>query len=406
MLLMLQTSVTSVILVMNMTNPFKPGSGLYPPYFAGREREIDLFSKKLDHTINGTPMHMAIIGDWATGKTSLQRKFRDVSEKRECFVTEIISPATDSISVFVQTVLNTIQDDLRRRDGTRFFKTIKGKLESVEGIGISAFGFGATVQQSKSKISSPQFDLSIGIRAIWETISTKYKSMVLLIDDFDLVSNDAGVMKEVMLTLRNSLMKAVNDGVKATCVVSGVTLFKQVETIHGPLVRFFEPFELGNLDRDSAKYAITKPLGKMGVIFSDDVVERILDITEGHPYYVQEFCYVLYENKIKNRIDIDIFETSYPKILHDLARKMWRQRLAELGDVSIKILYLIAKGNKTTDVINTKGSELFEINPTNIRVTLTRLQKGGYISRVSRGEYELSDKLFGEYLITLFPDLR
>ena len=387
-----------------MINPFKPGSGLYPPYFAGREREIEIFTNKLSQTIDGTPMHMAIIGDWATGKTSLQRKFRDVSEKRDCFVSEVISPATDSVSVFVQTILNTIQDDLKRRDSTRFFKKIKGKLESVEGIGITAFGFGATIQQSKSKTSSPQFDLSVGIRAIWETISTKYKSIVLLIDDFDLIRNDSEVMKEVMLTLRNSLMKAVNDGVRVTCVVSGVTLFEKFETIHGPLVRFFEPFELGNLDRASAKSAIVKPLDKMELIFSDDVVERILDVTEGHPYYVQEFCYVLYENKINNRVDKDIFETSYPNILHDLARKMWRQRLMEMGDVSIKILYLIAKGNNKSEKITTQGSNLFEINPTNIRVTLTRLQKGGYISRVSRGEYEMSDKLFGEYIITLFPN--
>ena len=57
-----------------MVNPFKPGSCLYPPYFAGRTREIEIFQKKLTQTVEGTPMHMAIIGDWATGKTSLLKK--------------------------------------------------------------------------------------------------------------------------------------------------------------------------------------------------------------------------------------------------------------------------------------------------------------------------------------------
>jgi len=28
-----------------MNNPFKPGLGLYPPYLAGREREIKIFNK-------------------------------------------------------------------------------------------------------------------------------------------------------------------------------------------------------------------------------------------------------------------------------------------------------------------------------------------------------------------------
>ena len=58
-----------------MVNPYKPGSGLYSPYFAGREREIEIFTGKLTQTIAGSLMHMAIIGDWATGKTLLLRKF-------------------------------------------------------------------------------------------------------------------------------------------------------------------------------------------------------------------------------------------------------------------------------------------------------------------------------------------
>lgn len=35
------------------TNPFKPGSGLFPPYFAGRDDEVRTFEQKLISTLSG-----------------------------------------------------------------------------------------------------------------------------------------------------------------------------------------------------------------------------------------------------------------------------------------------------------------------------------------------------------------
>jgi hypothetical protein len=385
-----------------MINPFKPGSGLYPPYFAGRVREIEIFAGKLTQTIAGTPMHMAIIGDWATGKTSLLKKFREVAEHRDCFVSEIISPVTDSTAIFVDTLSNTIADDVRRKDGPSRYQKIKERLQGVEGMGVSAFGFGASVRKSKLEKASPQFNLHVGLRTVWESMSSRYNAIVLLIDDFDLITNDNMVLREIMVTYRNSLMEAINDDVKIMCVVAGTKLFEQFEYAHGPLVRFFEPFELKNLERDEAKVAITEPLKESEIKFTDEVVEKILGITHGQPYYIQEFCYVLCENAINNIVDKEIFEAVYNKILHDLARKMWRQRLYELGDVSIKVLYLVAKGYNTSEEILSQSRVEFDLKPNNVRVTLTRLQQTGHISRVSRGEYDVNDKLFGEYVTTLF----
>jgi hypothetical protein len=226
--------------------------------------------------------------------------------------------------------------------------------------------------------------------------------MVLLIDDFDLITDDNKVLREIMITFRNSIMKAVNDNVRVMSVVSGARLFEQFESVHGPLIRFFEPFELRNLEKDESKVAITKPLKGGKIQFTEEVIEKVLSITQGHPYYIQEFCYVLYENAINNSVDIEVFDTAYNKILHDLARKMWRQKLYELGDASIKVLYLISKGFNTTDELISNGQKKFEIKPNNIRVILSRLQQIGHISRVARGEYDINDKLFGEYISSLF----
>ena len=99
---------------------------------------------------------------------------------------------------------------------------------------------------------------------------------------------------------------------------------------------------------------------------------------------------------------MNIFEAVYSKILHDIAHKMWNQKLKDLSDISLNVIYLIAKGFKKSEELINQSEKKFSINENNTRVTLSRLQQGNYIFRVSRGEYNINDKLFGEYIITLF----
>jgi hypothetical protein len=96
---------------MNMlhTNPFRPGSGLFPPYFAGREEEIRVFERKLRSTQDGTPMHMAVIGDWGIGKTSLLTKFERTTEN--CFITSVIA-SNENTPTFISNLLMRVGTDV------------------------------------------------------------------------------------------------------------------------------------------------------------------------------------------------------------------------------------------------------------------------------------------------------
>jgi len=89
--------------------------------------------------------------------------------------------------------------------------------------------------------------------------------LILLIDDFDLITENDVKRKQIMLTLRNSLMEAIKDGTKIMCVVAGAKLFEQFEVAHGPLVRFFEPYEIGPLEMEDARKAVLVPLRGTGI---------------------------------------------------------------------------------------------------------------------------------------------
>lgn len=77
------------------TNPFKPGSGLFPPYFAGRDDEIRTFEQKLTSTLSGASMHLAIIGSWGIGKTSLLTQIERIAKEENCLVVSAIAYPED-----------------------------------------------------------------------------------------------------------------------------------------------------------------------------------------------------------------------------------------------------------------------------------------------------------------------
>lgn len=383
-----------------MQNPFKPGSGLYPPYFAGREREINIFRNKLQQTVSGTPMHMSVMGDWASGKTSLFKKFKEIAENENCFVYRIITPNTDSTAIFVNTISKSIANEIKLKKGLSFFKALKSKLTKVAGFQVTAFGFGASLQ-IKDRDLTPQVDLRVGLKTIGDELK-EYKAMILLIDDFDTITENRMKRKQIMLTLRNGLMEAIDDGTKIMGVVAGAQLFEQFEVAHGPLIRFFEPYQIGLLEKEEAKKAILVPLEETKVKFTHDVIEKILDVTSCHPYYLQEFCYHLFGNAVDNKVDLTVFESSYDTILHDLAMKIWRQKVYELSDVGLKVFFLISAGYNTPKRIIREAEDLFQLKEGTIKSSISRMLSRGQIQKTTRGTYTAKDKLFGEYVKQLF----
>jgi hypothetical protein len=55
--------------------------------------------------------------------------------------------------------------------------------------------------------------------------------------------------------------------------------------------RLFRFPEIGALDRGDAIAAIANPAKAEGVFFCDAAIERILELTERYPYFLQQWAY-------------------------------------------------------------------------------------------------------------------
>lgn len=54
--------------------------------------------------------------------------------------------------------------------------------------------------------------------------------------------------------------------------------------------RLFNYKEIGSLDMDQCRDAICKPAKKLDVSYDEAAVEKIIDITKGYPFFVQQLC--------------------------------------------------------------------------------------------------------------------
>lgn len=67
--------------------------------------------------------------------------------------------------------------------------------------------------------------------------------------------------------------------------------------------RLFMYKEIGSLSREQSIEAIVYPVERFNVTYTDKALDKIIDITKGYPYFIQQFCQVIYNNTDSNTID-------------------------------------------------------------------------------------------------------
>lgn len=69
--------------------------------------------------------------------------------------------------------------------------------------------------------------------------------------------------------------------------------------------RLFLYKEIGSLTREQAKKAIEEPAKKFGVFYSDSAIDKIVNVTNGYPFFIQQLCKIVFNSTDGDFIDID-----------------------------------------------------------------------------------------------------
>ncbi len=247
-------------------NPYIAGPPvLDEDMFFGRGPLVD----RILQTIHNNSL--LLYGERRIGKTSLQHHL-----KRRLL--ELQDPAYDFFPVFV---------DLQGTREERFFATL------AEDIFQELAPLLDGLEPSGALLAGGEYGhrhLARDLRRVLKVLRTKsHKTvkLVLLIDEVDELNEyDPRVNQK----LRSLFMKSFAENLVS--VVSGVEISKQWEKEGSPWYNFFEEIEVKAINKDAARDLVARPMRNLFKV-SDDLIDRILTITDCRPYLIQKICIAL-----------------------------------------------------------------------------------------------------------------
>ena len=308
-------------------NPYRPGAGLMPTYLAGRDSDIKEMEHLFDALCLKIPTQSVIFsGLRGVGKTVLINKLQEVAEDRQIFCKHI---EVEERNDFISQIASCSQAFLRRI-------SVKEKVKSLVQISLDAIkalvvsfdpnnnSFSLSVQDKELYTST---NLTQSLTDVFTTLgeiaSNTDSPICFFIDEIQ-------YMKREELSALIAALHRVNQlGYPIMLVGTGLPkIYAMLSEAKSYSERLFIYKEIGSLEDKQCAEAIRKPAEKLHVTYDDDAVKKIIDITKGYPFFVQQLCQIVFQSvngdivhlsDVKNSISefFKILDTGFFKVRYE-----------------------------------------------------------------------------------------
>ncbi|MFD1765293.1 AAA family ATPase [Sphingorhabdus buctiana] len=328
-------------------NPFAPGAGSRPPELAGRESAMEGVAIALDRIRNGRHAQSAIlIGLRGVGKTVLLNEMRRAAEGEGIVTVPIEAPEGQSLPAMLVPALRTALLKLDRGQAAmtlakrglgalaRFVKAFKLSYGELE----ASIDLGEIGIADNGDLESDLIDL---IDLVGAAAGERGTSLVLFIDELQYVP------ERELAALITALHRARQNDRPITMVAAGLPqLAGQMGKAKSYAERLFLFTSIGPLDTTAATAAIVHPIEAEGCSIEPEAIARILEITRGYPYFLQEWgkqcwdtaerCPITAEDvEIANPTAISALDDSFFRVRFDRmtpSEKLYLRAMADLGE--------------------------------------------------------------------------
>jgi hypothetical protein len=125
--------------------------------------------------------------------------------------------------------------------------------------------------------------------------------------------------------------------------------------------RLFNYKRLGRLEPAAARAALIVPATRLGVEYDEDAVEKILELSDGYPYFIQEYGRVVWEETDESPITLADVELAAPLVQETLDEEFFDNRVDEATGAERRYMAAMAdlgdSEQKTLEVTKRLGFE-------------------------------------------------
>lgn len=379
---------------MTKFNPFKPGSIVHPGMFAGRRDELDILDKALYQTAHGNPSHFLIHGERGIGKSSLLMLTNAVATGN---IESINDNRYNLITINIELEPNDEYGDIITKIARELSRVIdknealKRNLKKIWEFITNWEVLGVKYKRGNTPVEAMLEELSEKIIAVAEELNKNNSGIFIFIDEADKPPSQAGLGEFVkVFTERLSKGGANNVGLG---IIGISNVIEKMKESHESSVRIFNPIHLKPLIEKDRKMVIKRGLeeaekvNKFTHTITDDALKLISDLSEGYPYFIQQYAYSAFDQDTDNNIDESDVQTALIKengALQLLGQRYFENMYTDdiRSDDYRKVLQVIAQHmpDNTTrkQIIMESGLKEHTINN-----ALTALTKRGSVVAVS-----------------------
>lgn len=234
-------------------------------FFSGRTTELITILE----IINQKGKQVILYGDRGVGKTSFANIVRILMDSPDRQIVKISCASNDTFK--------------------SLFFNIFSKLSMGYEIAKNKIGFGAGIEKIEGRVlfSNLYNKEQIDINLILTVLELTGKS-IIIIDEFDRLEKNNFDQK-----LFSDLLKVVSDTIPSTSfMIVGVA--EDVSSLideHQSIERNLAQIHLYSMTGDEIKGIIEKGELPLGIKFTDEVKNKIIDLSSGYPHFTHSLCY-------------------------------------------------------------------------------------------------------------------
>jgi len=287
-------------------NPFSPGAGSPPPELVGRDDLIESARVLLGRVQQKrSEKSLILIGLRGVGKTVLLNEMERLTRGSGYHTITVEAHENKSLAALLTPQLRQLLFELDRsadfsekvRRGLSVLKSFVGNVT----VTVSEIEFGLDIEPERGSADSGDLeaDLPNLFVAVAEAAQDRGTALALLIDEIQYFSqNELSALIMAMHKMQQRQLPLVLIG-------AGLPILTRLAGDSKSYAeRLFEFPRIGPLPPSDARKALEDPIQHAGAKITEDAIRQIVEITQGYPYFIQEWGYQSWNHAKKSTITL------------------------------------------------------------------------------------------------------
>ena len=356
---------------------FQPTFGNRPEQYIGRDGVIEQFMAGLREPIGSRNRCTLFLGQRGMGKTALLLELSDRASKAGYVVARVTAHEGMPSAIIEQFQLN----------GSSYFKDEKRKLTGMNA-GMLGFSFGLTFSEAAER----QYGFRAKMSLLCDKLAEKDKGALILIDEV----RTSAAMREVAA----SYQELVGDRKNIAIAMAGLP-FAVSSVLNDSVLTFLNravKVELGMISTNLIRAYYERAFKSIGIMASDDILDRAALATQGFPYLMQLIgYYVIQYTPEGGEVTDMIMDKAERSAMGDMEDNVFKPILAPLSDNDVKFLKAVAHCGETATT--EKLQNALGKNGPALQPYRRRLIDAGVIEAPRRGELVFAVPYLSDYLL-------